>query len=233
MTEAEWLNCNDPHDMLRFVKGHRGMRKQKKQRQQRLFSVGCCRRIWSLIPNGRSRFCVEVAERFADGNATVAELRAADKEASGICTLNGPSEPLFSCAQVCYENNDGQHVSTTTMSAVFNQLYPNSDGDDAMSVLGGRRDGACPSEAREQCRLLRDIFGNPFRPVAFDPVWRSEHTVGLAAKMYEDREFAAMPILADALLEAGCENSDLLTHCREPGVHVRGCWVVDLILGKQ
>ena len=66
----------------------------------------------------------------------------------------------------------------------------------------------------------------------FDPNWRTEHTVGLALRMYDDRDFAAMPILADALEEAGCDSQDILTHCREPGVHVRGCWVVDLVLGK-
>ena len=85
----------------------------------------------------------------------------------------------------------------------------------------------------EAAAILRDIFVNPFRPVVFDPRWRTEHTVGLAAKMYDDREFAAMPILADALEEAGCDSEPILTHCREPGVHVRGCWVVDLVLGKS
>ena len=81
--------------------------------------------------------------------------------------------------------------------------------------------------------LLRDIFGNPFRPVAFDPAWRSEAAVGIARGIYDDRAFERMPILADALQEAGCEHSDILAHCREPGVHVRGCWVVDLVLGKE
>ena len=69
--------------------------------------------------------------------------------------------------------------------------------------------------------------------MGFDPRWRTEHTVGIAAKMYEDRDFAALPILADALEEAGCDSDTILTHCREPGVHVRGCWVVDLVLGKS
>ena len=81
--------------------------------------------------------------------------------------------------------------------------------------------------------FIRCVFCNPFRPVAFDPAWRTEHTVGIAGKMYDDRDFAAMPILADALEEAGCENPDILAHCRGPGVHVRGCWVVDLVLGKS
>ena len=85
---------------------------------------------------------------------------------------------------------------------------------------------------RVQASLLRDIFDNPFRPVTFPSSWRTEYTVGLAGRMYDERDFAAMPILADALEEAGCDNADILAHCREPGVHVRGCWVVDLILGK-
>ena len=81
--------------------------------------------------------------------------------------------------------------------------------------------------------LLRCIVGNPFRPVAFDPRWRTEHTVGIARKMYDDRDFAAMPILADALEEAGCAVEAVLLHCRESGPHARGCWVVDGVLGKR
>ncbi len=88
-------------------------------------------------------------------------------------------------------------------------------------------------ELREKLKLLRDIFGNPFRPVAFDPAWRTDHTVGVATKMYDERNFDAMPILADALQDAGCDDEDILQHCREPGDHVRGCWVVDLVLGKE
>ena len=81
--------------------------------------------------------------------------------------------------------------------------------------------------------LLRDIFGNPFRPVVADPRWLTETAVGIARGIYDDRAFERLPILADALQDAGCENADLLTHCREPGTHVRGCWVVDLVLGKE
>ena len=80
--------------------------------------------------------------------------------------------------------------------------------------------------------LFRDIFGNPFRPATFAPEWRTEVAVGIAAKMYDARDFGNMPVLADALQDAGCEHPDILSHCREPGTHVRGCWVVDLVLGK-
>jgi hypothetical protein len=85
----------------------------------------------------------------------------------------------------------------------------------------------------ELCDLVRDVFGNPFRPVAFDPCWRTGTAVALARQMYEGRDFALMPILADALQDAGCEHPDILAHYRGPGPHVRGCWVVDLVLGKS
>jgi len=88
-------------------------------------------------------------------------------------------------------------------------------------------------EAAEHARLLRDIFGNPFRPTAFDLSWRTATAVGLARALYDSRDFAAMPVLADALEDAGCDNADVLSHCRGLGPHVRGCWVVDLVLGKS
>ncbi len=82
------------------------------------------------------------------------------------------------------------------------------------------------------CFALRDIFGNPFRPVVLDPSWRTETVVALANGIYADRAFDRMPILADALEEAGCDQADILAHCRGDGPHVRGCWVVDSLLGK-
>ncbi|MBP3956655.1 hypothetical protein J8F10_15380 [Gemmata sp. G18] len=84
------------------------------------------------------------------------------------------------------------------------------------------------------CALLRDIFGNPFRPVKVNKRWHTGTAVSLARGMYESRDFSAMPILADALQDAGCDNDDILTHCRDPKqVHVRGCWAVDLVLDKK
>jgi hypothetical protein len=81
--------------------------------------------------------------------------------------------------------------------------------------------------------ILRDIFGNPFRPVTADPKWFSSTALTLARRMYDTRDFSPMPILADALQDAGCENTDILAHCRKDGVHVRGCFVIDLLLGKE
>jgi hypothetical protein len=81
--------------------------------------------------------------------------------------------------------------------------------------------------------LTRDLSGDPSRPVTLSPDWRTDTAIALARTMYESREFSAMPILADALQDAGCESDDILTHCRGPGPHVRGCWVIDLVLEKE
>jgi hypothetical protein len=91
---------------------------------------------------------------------------------------------------------------------------------------------AVGGDSSELSNLLRDIFGNPFRPVTFPPEWRIDTVLTLAQQMYDGRDFSAMPILADALQDAGCDSDDILNHCRGDGPHVRGCWVVDLVLGK-
>ena len=89
------------------------------------------------------------------------------------------------------------------------------------------------AERSLQADFLRDIFGNPFRPIVADANWLTSTVVSLARGIYEDRAFDRMPILADALQDAGCDSEDVLNHCRDANqVHVRGCWVVDLVLGK-
>jgi hypothetical protein len=100
-------------------------------------------------------------------------------------------------------------------------------------TTSGRFDLHVTREQGEQCVLIRCVVGNPFRPIALDPSWLTPTAVTLARQMYESRDFTPMPILADALQDAGCDNTDILNHCRGEGPHVRGCWVVDLLLGKE
>jgi hypothetical protein len=100
------------------------------------------------------------------------------------------------------------------------------------AVEAARAAGEWEKEA-VQCDLVRDVFGNPFRPVAFSPSWRTDTAVALARQMYESRDFGATPILADALQDAGCDSEDVLNHCRGEGPHVRECWVVDLVLDRK
>ena len=101
----------------------------------------------------------------------------------------------------------------------------------AVSEIGTIKGGHFPS-----CDVLRCIFGNPYRPSPPLPhsvlAWNDATVRRIAEGIYEDRAFARLPILADALLDAGCDDEDLLAHCRSAGPHVRGCWAVDLILGK-
>ena len=86
---------------------------------------------------------------------------------------------------------------------------------------------------REFCNQFRDVAGNPFRPIVADHAWLTPTVQSIASAIYQDRAFDRLPILADALEEAGCTNAEVLLHCRQPGEHVRGCWVVDLVLGTK
>ncbi|MCI0703556.1 MAG: hypothetical protein L0241_20945 [Planctomycetia bacterium] len=105
--------------------------------------------------------------------------------------------------------------------------------DHAESGEGQLFSGARDEVQYLQTEPLRDIFGNPFRSIAFNPAWRSSDVMLLARGIYDEKAFDRMPILADALQDAGCDNEDILNHCRDTNqVHVRGCWVVDLVLGK-
>ena len=84
-----------------------------------------------------------------------------------------------------------------------------------------------------QPRLIRDVIENPFRSVVFNPAWQTPSVLGLACTVYENRAFDSLPILADALSDAGCDQEEVLAHCRSEGPHVRGCWVLDRLLGKE
>ena len=161
-----------------------------------------------LLTDPRSWRAVEVAERFADGLVNEDQLRAAFDAAEEISPFG----------------NEGAAGRVTAPPDRF-----------AVDYVLGHAGAAAKNRAerKAQCDLVRDIFGNPFRPVAFSPAWRTDTTLALARQVYEPRDFGAMPILADALQDAGCDNADILNHCRAEGVHVRGCWVVDLVLGKE
>jgi hypothetical protein len=230
MTEAEWLACGNSEPMLRFIKSHRGMRKQIKQRKQKLFCVSCCRQIWSGYSD-EQRHSIEVFERSADNRATIDELSLAEMQANRAWLKDAGSGAPFACLQLFWVAADGLAVSTSVLRALYEQQQ--AGANEPFDSLVGRRSGAFPSGERVQCAILRDIFGNPFRPITFSPEWRTDTTIALARQMYESRDFSGMPILADALQDAGCDHGDILNHCRQPGEHVRGCWVVDLLSGKS
>jgi hypothetical protein len=106
--------------------------------------------------------------------------------------------------------------------------------DPQKEFFRGAADREGRTERKARAELVRELFGNPFRPAAA-PAWRvgeDSTALRLAQAIYRERRFADLPILADALEEAGCDHADALAHCRSGGEHVCGCWVVDLLLGK-
>jgi hypothetical protein len=202
------------------------------ERKRRLFECACCRIVWQQLNDERTRHAVEVAELYADGLVDDAEREAA----SGFARAAWDAER----AGVLPPHDDPYHlfIYRPYSAAAYNATL-------AMGWWGGAPAFDAPSKiiieaAPDQVTMraavnsvFAELFGDPFDPVAFDRVWRTTTALSLASQMYESRDFSAMPILADALQDAGCEDEQILSHCRSNGQHVRGCWVVDLVLGKE
>jgi hypothetical protein len=220
MTEAEWLASSDSHLMLSFLKG------KDTDRKMRLFAAACCRRVWHRLPDQRSRNAIETAERYVEGSATQRQLRIARRAAS-VAMLESDrgadGDSAWALRGELVKLSAADTVSAYQLTWLFNER---SEG---MNPTGE------PTETKPQCDLLRELFGHlPFRPVAVDAAWRTSDVMALAQGIYEERAFDRMPILADALQDAGCESDDILNHFRDPNAtHVRGCWALDLILGKS
>jgi len=251
MTETEWLTTTAPTPMLEYLRG------RATERQMRLFAVACCRRIWHLLTDDRWREAVRVAEAFADRQATEDELHSANwpvwnwagndgyEQALDAVPESGDDWPYeadsiardemrapSACSAVSATNpREMIEAAKDAAEAVAREVQPLRPGA-AYERDNPLRRAARSAEVASQVAIVRDIFGNPFSPVTLDPRWRSETVVALAGGIYAERAFDRMPILADALEDAGCDHADILNHCRGDGPHVRGCWVVDLLLGR-
>jgi hypothetical protein len=217
MTEAEWLAAADPWPMIEFLKG------KASDRQMRLFSVACCRSVWDSLTHGRTRQAVETAEQFAD--ALVDEAALSRAHSMGLDALARYQEVLFRRKLM---NRDGETLIERRLRLAAQSAHVHKP------FLIGRIRWIQQDPDLSKCspQLLHEVFGNPFRPVVVDASWLTSTVLALARQMYESRDFSPMPILADALQDAGCEDEDVLSHCRSGGPHCRGCWVVDLVLGK-
>jgi len=216
MNEQEWLACTDPEPMLEFLRG------KASERKLRLFFCACCRgKHYTICPQGLA--AVTVAEAVADG--LVEE------------TLRGETERLIQSLI----SDDGSWSPYSLISWALHRPIGGSYPLDYVMMW------AIPSVLQahlafsdEITSALSDIFGNPFNPVALEPSWLNPTVRSLAQAAYDNRNLPAgtldnvrLAVLADALEEAGCDNADILNHLRQPGEHVRGCWVLDAILGKQ
>jgi hypothetical protein len=204
MTKAEWLACEEPDAMLEF------MGSKVTDRKLRLLAHSVQYNCWQDFSDARIRAALGVSERFADGLATEEELDKATDDA----------KEAFHAAVNLYNRVDGRvQAFQLALWAVFPGRAHNKGailwtGDQITAIA-----------------LLRDIF--PFRPITLSPSWLTSTVVSLAQQMYDTRDFSAMPILADALQDAGCENEEVLNHCRGSGPHVRGCWVLDLLTNRE
>jgi hypothetical protein len=242
MTEAEWSAGANITEMVSYLKAEfRTHRFKKGQRRLRLFTCACCRLIWDLMTDERARQAVLLAEGYADGQVSKEEMTAAHKAQakafSGLLNISYQCSPRFSAA-------DCAHIATVSL------LYPSGDGgaifgtryarfaaefSSRRSLYSAPPDGPSTRSAQRQADILRDVFGNPFRPPAIDSAWLrwdQGTVVKLARAIYEESAFERLPLLADALEDAGCPEEQLLGHLRSPGPHVRGCWGVDLLLKR-
>ncbi len=238
MSENEWLEATDPGPMLEFLRG------KVTERKLRLFAVACSRRVSHLLADNRSREAVEVAEQFADGRASAEALEESRENAAdasgaahraatsagwpaGAWVTNAAANAAYGACGHWQNWADDVRLFDAhdwTARALAGPSASGEPGD------GGEPDGAA-REQRVNSQLFRCIFGNPFRPVVFDPSWRTETVIALARGMYDTRSFDAAPVLADALEDAGCDDAEVLGHLRGGGPHVRGCWCVDGVMG--
>jgi hypothetical protein len=173
---------------------------------------------------------IDIIERSADGEARVEE-EGRVRETILVCKEAAIMNQDFELAAYL---RDIQDVLVRTPVAPRRLAHATRS---ARSLREGQLTGRAAREVRAQ-RILNDlyvaeVFG-PFPAVPFPSEWQTDTAMSLARTMYDAREFSAMPILADALQDAGCDNDDTLSHCRDANqTHVRGCWVVDLVLGKE
>lgn len=228
MTEAEWLNCTEPESMLRFLRG------KTSDRKLRLFAVACCRRIWDLLEDERSRLAVETSASYVEGLASGMDLHRSQARAEAVVeeswlkiqkdtdkTPNSPAEEAAACTAA-----EPLLAFRVTSLASTARVW-------AGRMVLEEMQAAKETEKRFQCHLIRDLFGNPFQPVPIDQNEWAPEVVALSETIYDHGSFDRLPELAQVLHETGCENANILNHCRQPGEHVRGCWAVDLVIGKE
>ena len=241
MTQTEWLGCNDSVPMVNFLEG------KMSERKLRLFTCACCRRVEHLLRYPRSKRALQIAEQFAEGAVSAEERQRASRSAkSALYAFRVPHNGMSRAADaVCSalqqsalhaaRDTPGTVAGAVADNAVWKNFPPRCQDarDQAFSAAWHK---AAAAEMSELIVLLRDIVGDPWGAVSIKPSWLhwKDGCVGkIAQTIYEEQAFERLPILADALEEAGCDDADILTHCRSAGRHVLGCWVLDLLLGKS
>jgi hypothetical protein len=239
LTPAEWHAGEDASRLLKHLQQHHLLgRRPGARRKLRLLAVAFCRSAWGDLTDPGCRAVIETAERFADGAAPRAELeRAAATARRNYQRLESPDGGESFRRQTAREMwllarwtaEPGAGVGTIDLVALGVPLLLVRKH---LPLEIGRWAGVVQINAGFLTPLVRCLFGDPFRPVAFAPAWNTSAALGLARGVYDDRAWDRLPILADALEDAGCDEPAVLAHCRDAADHARGCWVIDGLLGR-
>jgi len=200
------------------------------ERKALLIGCACCRLHWSEITLAEFRSATEILERMADGDASEQEIAEGRRVANYALDMH--TGTIRGIPRRYKKRAAG--LGVWAVREMFGPEHLDAKSvDHALAHLWYIEKSPSVAALRHS-RVVREIVGNPFRPVAFDPAWRTSDVLLLARGVYEEKAFDRMPILADALQDAGCDNEDVLNHCRDAKqTHVRGCWVVDLVLEKK
>jgi hypothetical protein len=259
MTEAEWLACTDPGRMLAYLRG------RASQRKLRLFACACVHRIAHLVSDPRSRAALEIGELHADGLAEQGELTTARREAEAALESAVEWERRER-SSVPFAQLPGSLAAEVEAARAVTWLVRTGDLEEAVNEVAsfaslaasfmvgagqetineilnpGRFSQVRKQEQQRQCDLLRDLFGKLFWRGPAKAAWlrkKGSTAAKVARAIYEERRFQDLPVLGDALEDAGCNDTAILDHCRATAPagadastmvgHVRGCWVVDLL----
>jgi hypothetical protein len=226
MTEAEWLAATEPSPMLKFLEG------KASNRKLRLFVVALARIFWEQVPEGEMRDAVNQSELYADNPASTEQID--DYRHRFYRYLIRGITPEPSEQYKWHHNTPGiRHVFSFVSMTVRDDSMLQYILTTPQPLRDRRQENSITPYFHLLPPHIRDIFGNPFRPLTINPSWLTSTVLALASGIYSEKAFDRMPQLADALQDAGCDNEDILNHCRQPGQHCRGCWVVDLILDKK
>jgi hypothetical protein len=229
MTETEWLTAKRRSQLLRYIHETTAT----SDRKFRLFAVACCRRVAEQIPDSTLTEVIEACERLAEGLDAEDWNQTQINKLIDLRTIVERSPTALRSDGAEYDIDLTEFVFAVSQLTNF-PIYPDDCADSCMSALCGHDDYfAGHGEVLFQIDLLRDIIGNPFRPITLNPSRLTSTVLALASGIYHEKAFDRMPILADALQDAGCDNEEILNHCRQDGEHVRGCFVVDLMLNKS
>lgn len=222
MNQSKWLSSARLGELLS------GLPNDLRPRKYRLFACACLRSLRDHTADYHFRRTVDLAERFVEGDCDRDAFRAVFRRAWPFGW-----ERARLAALVAIDPMQRDNYSWRCLELADEAIDASTSRHAARADWQGTPDREAVPLRREQVRLLREVFGDPFSPVAFSPEWRSPDVVCMAEAVAAEGTFDELPVLADALEDAGCCERRVLDHFRQPGRHALGCWALDLVRGRR